>query len=187
MGGRLPGKQLRIYRATFFPAPQNRHGVKIFTVPCVNLFSVSDIYFQTRIADKDLLFLRRLLGTRQAYKWGVVHLTGVQPVKGARALNLLPTWQHIWADFCSPATHLGQILATWRHIWGQILLIGWRCICAKQLLQGQGCEKWVNLAAESKQACMQLSLLKILWLRLITRNWSVFLIKGSGKKATKHE
>ena len=129
MGGRLLGKQLRIYRATFFPAPQNRHGVKIFTVPCVNLFSVSDIYFQTRIADKDLLFLRWLLGTRQAYKWGVVHLTGVQPVKGAQALDLLATWQHIWADFCSPATHLGQILATWRHIWGQILLIGWLYLC----------------------------------------------------------
>ena len=114
MGGRVPGKQLRIYRATFFPTPPNRqHGVKIFTVPCVNLFSVSDIYFQTRIADKDLLFLRRLLGTRQAYKWGVVHLPEVQLVKGAEALDFWATWRHIWANFCSLATHLAQILATW--------------------------------------------------------------------------
>ena len=104
------GKQLRIYRATFFPAPQNRHGVKIFTVPCVNLFSVSDIYFQTRIADKDLLFLRWLLGTRQAYKWGVVHLTGVQPVKGAQAL-----------DFWPPGNTFGLIFAALRHIWAKFL------------------------------------------------------------------
>ena len=83
--------------------------VKIFTVPCVNLFLVSDIYFQTRIADKDLLFLRRLLGTRQAYKWGVVHFTEVQLVKGA-SKDLWATWRHIWANF-----------AVLRHIWAKIL------------------------------------------------------------------
>ena len=116
-----PGKQLRIYSGQLF---SHLRIVKIFTVPCVNLFSVSDIYFQTRIADKDLLFLRRLLGTRQAYKWGVVHLTEVQLVKGAEALDLWATWRHIWANFCSLATHLGQILATWQDIWGQFLLIG---------------------------------------------------------------
>ena len=93
MNGRRGGRQTAAYlHPDFFPA-------KIFTVPCVNLFSVSDIYFQTRIADKDLLFLRRLLGTRQAYKWGVVHLTEVQPVKGAEALDLEATCRHIWANF----------------------------------------------------------------------------------------
>ena len=107
MNGRRGGQQTAAYlHPDFFPA-------KIFTVPCVNLFSVSDIYFQTRIADKDLLFLRRLLGTRQAYKWGVVHLTEVQLVKGAEALDFWATWRHIWANFCSVATHLAQILATW--------------------------------------------------------------------------
>ena len=100
MNGRRGGRQTAAYlHPDFFPA-------KIFTVPCVNLFSVSDIYFQTRIADKDLLFLRRLLGTRQAYKWGVVHLTEVQPVKGAEALDLEATCGHIWPIL---ATHFGPI------------------------------------------------------------------------------
>ena len=100
MNGRRGGRQTAAYlHPDFFPA-------KIFTVPCVNLFLVSDIYFQTRIADKDLLFLRRLLGTRQAYKWGVVHLTEVQLVKGAEALDLEATCGHIWPIL---ATHFGPI------------------------------------------------------------------------------
>ena len=112
MNGRRGGRQTAAYlHPDFFPA-------KIFTVPCVNLFSVSDIYFQTRIADKDLLFLRRLLGTRQAYKWGVVHLTEVQLVKGVGSLGhlvthlgqFLATWRQIWAKFCRLATHLGNFL-----------------------------------------------------------------------------